>query len=321
VWGIVPRSGASVPSSQQGASGFALGCEWYGGCCDSQVVPDQHRIKHALGLAIAAVGYLGCAQPATLEAVRIEPETIDVHIGSKANLAIRLSYSDGFAETLVNYDGLEWTSDTPGLLDIDDGKLTARKRGTTRVAGTYRGLAASATIKVLDVAQSLSVVADKTTVPLGATLPLRAQLRWKHGDVDDATPGLAWAIDRPELARIDTSGVVTGLALGKVKVTVSGSALTGSKDITVGPAAVKVLTVAPLSVAVRVAATATLQAAATYTDGNAADVSRIVNWMSSNPAIANVDRNGQVTGVAVGDIMVTADRDGVFRSVSVTVMP
>jgi uncharacterized protein YjdB len=76
---------------------------------------------------------------------------------------------------------------------------------------------------------------------------------------------------------------------------------------------------APASATIAQGTFITLTATGTYTNGQTADISSLVNWESAAPAIAAVS-NGIVAGIAMGSTTVTATLYGIAASaVPVTV--
>ena len=75
----------------------------------------------------------------------------------------------------------------------------------------------------------------------------------------------------------------------------------------------------PSSANIAVGATQQFKATVTYSDGTTADVSTSAGWAVASSAVATVDGNGLVKGVAAGTTTVTAVLNGVTGSASVTV--
>jgi hypothetical protein len=129
-------------------------------------------------------------------------------------------------------------------------------------------------------------------VSVGRTLALTADT---SGGADS---GYAWTVDRPGVASVDASGVVTGLTPGEAVVSARGSSTeaTGSHVVVV----VQAVVVISGSTVLQVGATTALAA----TTVSATDDS--YTWTTNDPAVATVDENGVVAGVADGEVMLTA---------------
>lgn len=55
----------------------------------------------------------------------------------------------------------------------------------------------------------------------------------------------------------------------------------------------------------------TFQSTGTYSDGSTTDITTLVTWDSSDPAVATINSNGSATGVEVGTANITASLDGI----------
>ncbi len=144
------------------------------------------------------------------------------------------------------------------------------------------------------------------TVAPGATISLSAQTT---GASDTS---YEWSISSSTVATIDANGVVTGVGAGEAMVTATGSSsgVSASHVVVVGETAV----IISGTTVVQTGSTAQL----TATTVNGSDSA--YTWSSSDPAIASVDSNGLVTGVADGEVTITAtgDSTGADGSASIT---
>lgn len=157
-----------------------------------------------------------------------------------------------------------------------------------------------------------------TLVSLGATQQLFA-LASARGTL---RPGATytWSSSDASVASVSATGLVTALANGTTTVTasVTSATATGSATITVAQAAATItLTIADETVTPG----ATTQVTATVVDAGGSNLSAPnLTWSSSDPAIATVDDTGLVTGVAEGQVVVTASQDGASGTVGVGVL-
>ena len=148
----------------------------------------------------------------------------------------------------------------------------------------------SVTVKVLslDISSSdATVEAGKTVTLTAATTPAGEPVSWKTASADIATVA---------------DGVVTGVASGDVVITAfltSLDSVSADCKVKVTPAAAKTVAVSPTAVSVDLGKTVTLTATTT-------PASEDVVWTTSDAAVASVDQNGKVTGMALGDAVVRA---------------
>src|SRR5712692_1849598 len=157
-------------------------------------------------------------------------------------------------------------------------------------------------------AAKVQVSPDTVTTMTGQTLQLTATVLDAAGNVLSGR-GVIWTSQRSDVATVSTSGLLTGVALGRDTVT-------ASLDGVSGKAAVTVLTPTPAKVTVSPDSTGlpsngTLQLTAILEDGNGRTLSGApVTWATRNPAVATVSRIGLVTAVAAGRDTITASSGG-----------
>jgi hypothetical protein len=130
------------------------------------------------------------------------------------------------------------------------------------------------------------------SLSVGQTLALAAET------IGGDDSGYAWQVDDPAVATVDASGVVTGLAPGEAVITARGS----SSEATASHAVVVLQAVVVVSGAtVLQVGTSTALTASTVSGADASYA-----WTTTDPAIATVDEQGMVKGVADGEVMLTA---------------
>jgi alpha-tubulin suppressor-like RCC1 family protein len=150
-------------------------------------------------------------------------------------------------------------------------------------------------------------------VSLGKTTKLSATPRDASGNALSGR-SISWTSSNANIASVDGTGMVTGVAAGSATITAASEGKSASASITVKPDA-PVVSVASVSVA---AAPDTVEAwdptamKATTRDaaGNTLD-NRVVRWSSSNTSIATIDSvTGVLTGVDRGTVTITATSEG-----------
>lgn len=161
-------------------------------------------------------------------------------------------------------------------------------------------------------------VTGEATVPVGRSVTLSAEV----SPTDNTNKGLVWSSSDEAIATVNENGVVSGLSLGEAVIaatTTDGSEISGSFTLTVTAAIVSSISIAG-DESIIVGNTVTLTTEILPTD--AADKS--ITWSSSDESIATVDENGVVSGLNVGEAVVTAtanDGSEVTASFTLTVAP
>lgn len=176
-------------------------------------------------------------------------------------------------------------------------------------------LAALAAVSAMPArAQQRCAVAEVALAPPDAQIAAGAQLAFQATAYDQSgspceSVAIVWSSSNVNVARVDQSGVVTGVAPGVAIITaqVSGTSRRGQATATVSAQRARIASVqlTPRQTQVRVGATVRLAATALDSAGNLVESARFV-WISSDLNVARVGSDGVVTGVAPGRTTVYA---------------
>ena len=131
---------------------------------------------------------------------------------------------------------------------------------------------------------------------------------------------VTWSTQSGAVITINSSGVATAVAPGTASVTATVDGVSGSASITVGVRAVTTVQVSPRPMLVAVGGTAAVHAFA-LDQQNDTLVGSTFTYQSSAPALATVDANGIVSGVASGQVTISATSAGVSGSSQAFVLP
>jgi alpha-tubulin suppressor-like RCC1 family protein len=169
-------------------------------------------------------------------------------------------------------------------------------------------------------AASLAIAPDTARVVVGRTRTLAAVARDSAG-TPLAAGAVAWSSSATDVARVDSAGVVTGVAVGSATVTATREGHTATAVVTVHDASVYAVSIAPRAMTLAAGDSATLSAAARDAqDGDVADAP--VRWSSSDTTVATIDgASGQVTARAAGATLVTAASGARSDTMTVIVVP
>ena len=163
---------------------------------------------------------------------------------------------------------------------------------------------------------------------IGASLNLTANASMSDGTSKLITAEATWSSSAPALATVN-AGVVTGLAVGSVTVTVNygGQSATRLLVIQLGggggnPNPPAAPTVVGLNITgnlnILTGQQTTLRAIATLSDNTTVDVTAQANWSSGSPLLASVNA-GVVSGLLGGLCGINATYGGITASVNVTI--
>lgn len=278
-----------------------------------------------------AFGFTACSSHGT--------SVVEVHNSAVASVSISLPAASLVAgrtgkatATLRDASGgtlsgraITWASSSNSVATIDDaGMITGVAPGAAVISATSEGVSGNAT---MDVVPPAPVPVASVAVSLGANSLNPGQTTQATAVTRDASNNVltgrtvTWTSSNTNVATVNSSGLVTAVAVGSAQITGTSESQSGSANLSV--VAVPAVPVATVSVSL---ASSTLnvgqttQATATTRDANNNVLTgRTITWSSSNTSIATVSASGLVTAVAAGSANITATSESKTGSASLTV--
>ena len=149
----------------------------------------------------------------------------------------------------------------------------------------------------------------------GTTQQYTATARYGNNTTADVTSQVTWSTSPTSVATINSTGLLTGVALGTANVQAkSSNGIIGNTAVSVATKQVTSVAIQPLTQTLSLSlgpTTVQFTATATYRDGSTADVTAIATWTSTPSSVATISSTGVATAVAVGTSTVTATSGGV----------
>ncbi len=190
-----------------------------------------------------------------------------------------------------------YTSSDTSVATVDsDGIVTGVRGGKTViiVKTEERGLIASCLVTVQEFVSSVNITQDSAQMNLGAVLQLQAEVLNETA----TNRKLTWSSTNNGIVQVDSTGKVTAVGMGTATIyayATDGSGLFDTCQITVIKP-VGSIVIQPSSVTVSEGKTARVTATVYPADASIQDI----EWSSSDPAVATVDYNGEITGITKG---------------------
>ena len=208
---------------------------------------------------------------------------------------------------------LSFASSDAEVAAVDEnGVVTALKAGSADITVTYHGEALKSIINVPREPDSIQLNTEAGVIGRAESCALLSVEMLPQGSAASVT----WSSSDSKTVTVDENGVVRGVRKGSATITAATrNGKTASCKVTVKNAPSKVTTAKKLTLGVDQAQTLTAKLPSGSASGE-------IQWSSADESIARVDENGNVTGVAEGQVKITARTyNDKTAACSVTVKP
>ena len=248
-----------------------------------------------------------------VESVTLAPESLELNEGETATITAVVLPENATNKTV------SWETSDPKVASVDqDGNVRAISAGQARIIVKCAAIEVSCAVTVRKIeVDGVSVKPSSYTLMEGETVQLSAAVSPASADQT-----VEWASSDIMVATVDRSGgLVTAVGAGTCKIYARSTSFTdkqGYCELTVNQdTSLKGIALSSAIMTLQVGETRTLTV--TYTPSYAAN--KKVSWSSTNPSVAAVDQDGNVTAFAEGNTTVTAtsEEGGYTSSCEVTV--
>jgi len=228
-------------------------------------------------------------------------------------------------------DKVVWSSATASVASIDNKGLAAALRaGTALMTASYAGKSGSTLFTVTSaVLTGISISPLDTSLADGLTAQFIATGTYSDGSTAVISNVVSWLSSDTSIAVMNpnqtaTSGLATATAPGVAQISATMGALSASTNLTVTSAVLISMQLAPVNATLVVGVSRLYSATGIYSDGTSQDISALVSWVSSVPAIASVNssagvQHGVATGHSAGTTQISASLGAVSAQTTLTV--
>lgn len=244
---------------------------------------------------------------ATLLSISITPNySVTLSKGMTQQLNATGNYSDGTQSDITA--SVTWSSSLPAVAMVSSsGLVAAISIGYASITAVVGSTSADTSIYVNNAApKSIKVTPESPSLSLGLQKQLTATATMTDSTTQDVTTLATWSSSNTTVATVNANGVVKLLKQGSVTVTATyynsytGSSLSGTTTITVGPASIQTIKIQPSNPMVANGGTQQFTVSAVYSDGSTQDVTSTAAWSSGNTVVASISNAGLATVVGTG---------------------
>ncbi|MGI4755738.1 MAG: Ig-like domain-containing protein, partial [Janthinobacterium lividum] len=285
------------------------------------------RLFFALILFLSAAlvtGMLGCGGGKPADRIVITADRTQISAGQTAQLqAVAIDFQNASRDVSGQ---VTWASSNVSVATVSSkGVLTGLVAGTADITATVQGLTGHFICTVgSPLVSGLTLSPAVPNVYVGGKQKFTATATYVNNTTGDVSQSVQWAVTPLSVAVIDQTGLLTALAPGSFTLTATLGAQTTTLTGTVTTAPVMSLALTPAVPVLTGGSSLQLIATATFADGSTRDISSMVNWVSSAPAVLTVDANGKITAKTVTaptTVTIQAQLGTTSASVSVQVNP
>ena len=241
--------------------------------------------------------------------ITLTPTNLQVYLGEEGTITANIT-PDNATNKNIN-----WTSANPNVATVNNGVVRGLKLGETTISATTQdgGFVASSIVTVNQrIIQDTSVKLNKKTLYLavGKNEKLNATILPEN----TTNKGLTWHSIDAGIASVDKDGEVRAIRVGETKVVVSTfNGHTDTCKVIVSQFDVPVTAVTMDIAQTTINTGEKKKLTVIFTPANATN--QLVTWYSSNPKVASVDENGNITGLSAGTTTIAAkSKDGNFTA-------
>ncbi|MEE2901690.1 MAG: Ig-like domain-containing protein [Myxococcota bacterium] len=257
------------------------------------------------------------ASQSPLVAILLSPDSGEVEAGKQLSFTAKGVYGDGMQYDITQ--SVIWSSSNTAVASVDmSGVVTGVAAGSVSIGASVSNVQGMTTLTVIPKKElvSIKISSPNTTVFLNESLQLSLIATYNDQSTRNVATEAQWSSDAPSVLSVDSSGKVSGLALGPaiVSATFEGQSATFSISVADGPTVTR-LNVSPTNLNLSLGSGQQLTVTAMLSDGSSEDATGMATYQSSAPAIMTVSASGLVEAVAEGSAQITIS----YRSQSIVV--
>jgi uncharacterized protein YjdB len=283
------------PTSRTAKTGWLAILLVVGFLCSALTTPGS---AHALGL------------PRILLTITVAPVADSIGVGQTEQYTATGNYSDLSTKNLTA--DVSWSSSDTTAASISSGGLTtglATGLSTITATDPSTSIAGTAILTVIPaVLLTITVAPVADSIGVGQTEQYTATGNYSDLSTKNLTADVSWSSSDTTAASISSGGLTTGLATGLSTITATdpSTSIAGTAILTVIPAVLLTITVAPVADSIGVGQTEQYTATGNYSDLSTKNLTADVSWSSSDTTAASISSGGLTTGLATGLSTITA---------------
>jgi hypothetical protein len=242
----------------------------------------------------------------TLVSIAVTPQNPALTPHHSVQLSATGTFSDGATQDLSS--AVTWSSNPTGDLTLSGtGLATANAPGSVSVVASQGTITGSDTLTiVLPTLVSIAVTPQNVTLTPAYSTQLTAVGTYSDASTQDLSASVTWSASPAGIIALSYGGLATGKAVGFATITASSTTVNGTDIVQVVAPTLTSISISPNGASIPPGENQQLAATGTYSDGSIHDLTRSVQWVSSNPSVLSLSNLGMATANVLGTVTVTA---------------
>ena len=259
--------------------------------------------------------------PAALVSISVSEDHSEIPLGTTVQLKALGVYTDGSKRDLTG--SASWSSSPVGIVSVgSSGLATGKKIGAATVDAKLGSVTGAGSVSVSAPQLTLiEVSSDRATMPLGTSQQMTATGSYTDGSRHDLTSSVSWSSTSGQVVSMSGSGEAGASSQGTSVISATSERISGSKMLTVSPAALTTIGVSPATPTIPLTSSLQLTATGTFTDGSTQNLTGSVTWSVDHVSVVAIDNAGTAIAEQVGSTGVEAVFSGIQGSTTVVVEP
>lgn len=238
-----------------------------------------------------------CSPCASVQGLSITQQSVVVGVKQSAYLEPVFTPSD------ADDQRIDWSSDNIKVAFVDpNGIVTGLSLGSATITGISKdgGHRVEKTVEVVAVEpENVEIMYGDSSLWVGESRLFSAYVSpWGASNKN-----VVWTSMSPDIAKVDANGNITGVASGKAIIQAVTSVGQRADSITVEVSKLDLIDIAVNTNRTLLPIGDTLPISVSFTPSNASYQG--LTWSSDNNAVATVDRNGVISGIATGSTTIS----------------
>lgn len=246
--------------------------------------------------------------PAPLTSITVTPGTAVVAAGLGQQFSALGKYADGSTQDVSAM--VTWSSSNVAAATVSaTGLVTTIASGGTTITASIGAVSGSAALTVNPATlTSIAVSPGAAAVAAGLAQQFSATGTYTNGSTQDVSAQAIWSSSNLAAASVGPTGLATTITTGVTNIRANVGAFSANSSLTVTPAALASITIAPATSTIGVGSNRQYTATGIYTNGATKNLTGGVTWATDNPATSVIDSFGlgTVVGTGTSNILATA---------------